>query len=130
MVKEDKYGNFTTSDAKGFTNRQEAFYHEGQLYEEERKREAEYRRMSKGGRRSTLTFTEVVLFGPALFLFVLLLLSSSPVVLTILVVWIFVAVLINRYLKKIPEKTKKIYFWSSVILLGIVFVAYKSLTAQ
>lgn len=128
-MKEDKFGNFTTSDAKGFTNRQEAFYHEGQLYEEERKREAEYRRMSKGGRRSDLTFTEIVLFGPALLLFVLLLLSSSPIVLTILVVWIFVAVLINRYLKKIPEKTQKIYFWSSVIILGIVFVAYKSLTA-
>lgn len=128
-MKEDKFGNYTTSDAKGFTNKQEAFYHEGRLYEEERKREAEFRRMSNGGRRHDLTFTQIALYTPALFLFVLLILSSSPIVLMILVVWLFLAIIANHYLNKISEKTRKIYFWASVVVIFLGFILYKSLTA-
>lgn len=135
-MKEDKFGNYTTSDAKGFTNKQEAFYHEGQLYEEEKRREAQYRadseRASRGnvGKKHNFTFTDIVLCTPILILLVALCVSFSFKLLGLFVAWILFASVVKHYVDKVPARTRKICFWVSVVLAGVIVVIYKILTTH
>lgn len=135
-MREDKFGNYTTSDAKGFTNKQEAFYHEGQLYEEEKRREAQYKadseRASRGdvGKKHNFTFTDIVLCIPLLILLIALCGSFSFKLLGLFVAWILFASVVKHYVDKIPARTRKICFWFSVVAAGTGFVIYKMLTAN
>lgn len=135
-MKEDKFGNYTASDAKGFTNKQEAFYHEGRLYEEDKRREAEYsadfKRASGDnvGRKHSFTFTDIVLFAPVLVLLVALCVSFSFKLLGVFIAWFLFAAVVKHYVDKNPARTRKVCFWLSVAAAGVGFVIYKSLTAH
>ncbi|HCF3690296.1 TPA: hypothetical protein NID02_001608 [Pseudomonas aeruginosa] len=129
---EDKFGYYTTSDARRFDNKIQALHHEQQVYEEERRREADFRRdwPQTERRKHNFTFTDIVLSVPLLVFVVMLCSSFSFKVLGALVAWILLAACVKYYVDKIPKRTRKICFWASVFVMGAGFVVYKVITAH